>query len=322
MKKILSIFIAIFFLLVVGVIVFVSINTQPVSSTPTTVNFVVNKGEGISSLSTRLQEAKVIRNRYVFLLYARKSGLASTLKAGKFSLDSSSSIQKIITQLSQEGLASDYWFKILDGSRLEEVVAAIPEEAAFTPQEFEAKAKGKLGTIFPDSYLIPNNYSADEVLNLIEDNFNKKLAEAKAGATNTTLTDEEVLIFASLLEREARTLKSKQEVAGVLLNRLSINMPLQLDASVQYARDSKVPHPKNYWEPVVKADLSIDSAYNTYKNTGLTPMPICNPGYNSLYAAYHPIESDNLYYITGNDNLMHYAKTLDEHNLNIDKYLR
>jgi len=99
-------------------------------------------------------------------------------------------------------------------------------------------------------------------------------------------------------------------------------MALQLDATVQYARDSQNKNIKDYWQPISKSDLSINSSYNTYKNPGLPPKPICNPSYNSLFAAFHPTDSDYFYYITGNDSLMHYAKTLSEHNTNIAKYLK
>jgi len=106
-----------------------------------------------------------------------------------------------------------------------------------------------------------------------------------------------------------------------LLNRLSINMALQVDATVQYARDSQIPHPKVFWQPITKKDLNIDSPFNTYKYPGLPPQAICNPGYDSLYAVFHPIKSDYLYYLTGKDNKMHYAKTLHQHHANIAKYL-
>lgn len=305
-----------------GGIAFVSINSEPVANQKSaTASFIVNKGEGITSLSQRLETAKIIRNKYVFMFYARQLGLASKLKAGKFNLDTNANVQKVIQQLS-EGGTLDYWVKIIDGSRIEEVAAAIPSDARFNSKEFEMKAKDKLGTLYPDSYLIPNNYSADQVITLIEKNFDKKFGEAKANATNLTMTDQQIIIFASLLEREGRSLGSKQNISGILLNRLKLGMALQVDASVQYARDSKIPRPKTYWEPATKADLSIVSPYNTYKNVGLTPTPICNPGYNSLYAVLHPIDSDNLFYITGNDNLMHYAVTLDEHNANVAKYLK
>ena len=100
-------------------------------------------------------------------------------------------------------------------------------------------------------------------------------------------------------------------------------MPLQVDASVQYARDSRSKNLAKYWQPVTRDDLKqIDSDYNTYLYPKLPPGPICNPGYDSIYAVYHPTDSDYLYYITGNDNQMHYAKTLDQHNQNIANYLR
>lgn len=322
MKKVLPIFLIFIALVMMGGIAFVSINSEPVANQKTdTVGFIVNKGEGISSLSQRLEKAGIIRNKYVFMFYARQSDLASKLKAGKFNLKTNVNVQKLIQQLVQGGTL-DYWIKIIDGSRIEEISAAIPADASFTPKEFEIKAKEKFGTLYPDSYLIPNNYSVDQVIELIEKNFDKKFNEAKADATNLTMTDQEIIIFASLLEREGRSLDSKRNIAGILLNRLKLDMPLQVDASVQFARDSKVPHPKTYWQPALKADLSIVSPFNTYKNTGLTPGPICNPGYNSLYAAFHPIESDNIFYITGNDNKMHYAQTLDQHNANVAKYLK
>lgn len=322
MKKILPILLIFFALVIMAGLAFVSINSvAPPNQKSSTISFIVNKGEGISSLSQRLESAGIIRNKYVFILHARQLGLSSKLKAGKFDLKTNVNVQQLIEQLAKGGTL-DYWIKIIDGSRIEEVAATIPSDAAFTPKEFEVKAKDKLGTLYPDSYLIPNTYSVDQVIALIETNFDKKFGEAKADATNLTMTDQEIVIFASLLEREGRSLESKRNIAGILLNRLEVDMPLQVDAAVQYARDSKIPRPKTYWKPALKADLSITSPYNTYKNTGLTPTPICNPGYNSLYAALHPIASDNIFYITGNDNKMHYAKTLDAHNANIDRYLK
>ena len=98
-------------------------------------------------------------------------------------------------------------------------------------------------------------------------------------------------------------------------------MPLQVDAAVQYGRDSIV-KPSKYWLPLTKTDLQINSPFNTYQNRGLPPTPICNPGLDSLFAAQNPLPSDNLYYISGSDGLMHFASTLADHNQNIAKYLK
>ncbi len=321
MKKIITLFAIIFGVFFLSFGFWFYSNSKPVSIISTKTYFIVNKGDGIKTISSRLVEQKIIKNKYIFIFYAKKNGLASDLKAGRFEVDSSKSVTEIITSLTKGG-STDYWIKIIDGSRLEEISAVIPSEAAFIQKEFEIKAKQYSGHLFPDSYLVPNYYTVDQTISLILNNFDKKLIEAKKDASNTNISDNDALILASLIEREARTLESKRYVAGILLNRTKLNMPLQLDATAQFARDSKIPRPKEYWLPVYKNDLAIDSPYNTYKNTGLTPGPICNPGFNSLYAVYHPIESDYIFYITGNDNLMHYAKTLSEHNLNIEKYLR
>ncbi|MDD4106526.1 MAG: endolytic transglycosylase MltG, partial [Candidatus Shapirobacteria bacterium] len=128
---------------------------------------------------------------------------------------------------------------------------------------------------------------------------------------------------ASLLEREGRSLESKQMIAGIIINRLNLGMPLQIDATVLYVRDNQNKLIDKYWQlPITKTDIQLDSPFNTYKNQGLPPRPICSPGYNSLFAAFHPTDSDYIYYITGNDGKMYYAKTLDEHNSNIAKYLK
>ena len=299
------------FLIIVGVFSYFKINSKSVSTDTTNVMFVIKNGEGLVNISQNLKSKSLVRDQNTFLFYAYYLGLNKKIQAGTFKLSSSLSTPEVVAKLSKGGV-TDYWLKIIDGTRVEENISSFPEDSSFV---------GKEGYLFPDSYLIPQNYTADQIFKIIQSNFDQKFTQAKVGATNTKMTDNQILIFASIIEREARTLKSKQEVAGVLLNRLEIGMALQVDASVQYARDSKN-KPIDYWQPLKSTDLSIISPFNTYQNKNLPPSPICNPGYDSLYAAFHPIESDYIYYITGNDNKMHYAVTLDEHNTNIIKYLR
>lgn len=285
--------------------------SSPVNSGQDNKVFVVNQGDGLSDIAKRLESNGFIRNQYIFIFHSYFSGLRQKLQAGSFSLSPSDSTPQIVQKLT-EAKRAEYWLKIIDGQRVDEINQKLG--SAYFPKSEE-------GHIFPDSYLIPMEYSPAQILDLIETNFNKKVAQAKVGVTDTALTDNEILTLASLIEREARTLESKQMVSGILRNRLEISMALQVDASVQFARDS-IKKPSDYWQPVSKSDLEIISPYNTYKNPGLPPSPICNPGYNSIYAAYHPIPSDYLYYITGNDNQMHYSKTYDEHMANIAKYLK
>ncbi|HBP51479.1 MAG: Aminodeoxychorismate lyase [Candidatus Shapirobacteria bacterium GW2011_GWE1_38_10] len=307
MKKILLL-IPLFLFLSLALFCYLSLKAP--SSDTTKKIFVINQGEGLLTIASRLEKFHFINNRYVFVIYSRVFGLSQKIQAGTFYLTSSETLPNLIQKLIKGG-STDYWFKIIPGTRIEQ----------FSPDDdFTLVSKGLEGQLFPDSYLIPQNYSHSQILALIENNFREKLAEASIGFT-TKLTPTQTLILASILEREAKTLSDKKIIAGILMNRLGVGMPLQIDATVQYAKDS-LTHPAKYWQPISKSDLSIVSPYNTYKNRGLPPSPICNPGFDSLYAAYHPTDSEYVYYLNDSSGQIHYAKNLTEHNANVAKYLR
>lgn len=121
--------------------------------------------------------------------------------------------------------------------------------------------------------------------------------------------------MASLIEREAKTDEDRKTIAGILWNRIDLKMPLQVDAVFGYIKGIDTYHPTS-------EDLSIESPYNTYLHAGLPPTPISNPGLESLHAAATPTKTDYLYYLTGKDGVMHYAKTFEEHKANRAKYLK
>lgn len=323
MKKRLVVFFIILIGLISGIYGFYQSNLTPVSADNKVQSFVINQGEGIDVIGERLEKTGLIHNKWVFMFTAYRLGIQSNIKAGLFRLSAASNTTEILQALTKGG-SQDYWLKIIGGFRVEQVAATLPSELDVSSIEFINQTADLEGYLFPDSYLIPQYYELPQVLEIIKKNFDKKLTQAKADATNTDMSDSEIITFASIIEREARTLNSKQEVAGILQNRLDSGMPIQVDASVQYARDSKFKkQPKyDYWQPVKPIDLDINSVFNTYKNPGLPPSPICNPGYDSIFAALHPIKSENKYYITGNDNQMHYAQTFEQHKVNIVKYLK
>lgn len=313
------------FLLVILVVfsglVFVYIYNQPVSSDESGKIFTVKSGQSIKSIAQSLESSKLIKNKYVFIYYSYRLGLNKKIQAGNFKLATNLSTKEIAISLTKSGVA-DYWLKILEGLRVEELIDIFPEESSIKSTDFIKATKPKEGYIFPDSYLIPQYFTLEQVLSTIQTNFDKKFTQAKDKATSN-LTDEEIVILASLLEREGRSLKSKQMISGIIQNRLKENMPLQIDATVIYAHDSQNKSITKYWQPVTSEQIKqIKSSYNTYQNVGLPPRPICNPGYDSLYAAFHPTESGYLYYITGNDGVMYYAQTLSDHNTNIANHLK
>lgn len=284
--------------------IFYYFNLRPLTSQKQLHSFTISQGESLSSIAARLKKNRLIRNHYVFIITAYRFGLNNKLQAGIFELSPHLSTPAIIHLLSTSG-SPDLWLKILPGTRLEEI-APLLEPFNISCLDFLNHPQIKEGYLAPDSYKIPAYYQLDQILNIIH---------------RQAPIDRSSLILASILEREARSLEVKQQIAGVILNRLRLNMPLQVDATVQYARDSRLPHPKDYWQPLTKADLQIKSPYNTYLNRGLPPNPICNPGADSISAALNPLQSDYLFYITGSDGLLHPARTLEEHNLNIKKFL-
>jgi len=280
--------------------------SSPFSSDSSLKAFVINQGESVVDISNRLGKNRFIKSPLIFIFWSALSGQKNKIKAGKFEIASSWDVKTIISKLTSGG-STDYWFKIIPGQRLEE----------FAKDDLVPATSGKEGYLFPDSYLIPEYYTSDEIVTLITKNFDQKIMALNISSQNLS----EVVTLASLLEREAKTRLDKQKVATVIKNRLKIGMALQVDTTVQYGRDT-ITKPTEYWLPLTKTDLQINSLFNTYQNRGLPPSPICNPGLDSLFAAQNPLPSDNLYYISGSDGLMHFAVTLADHNSNIAKYLK
>jgi UPF0755 protein len=170
--------------------------------------------------------------------------------------------------------------------------------------------------LFPDTYYLLPNIEAKEVFTLMRDNFDKKIKELdlEIKKFNKPLVD--IIKMASIVEEEGRTDFTRQMIAGILWRRLSIKMPLQVDAAFVYVngkKDSKL---------ITLDDLKIDSPYNTYVYRGLPPTPISNPGLNSIRATITPVTSKYFFYLSDDDGEMHYAITHDEHVANKEKYLR
>ena len=174
------------------------------------------------------------------------------------------------------------------------------------------------GYLFPETYLLPHNSTIQSIVTTLTDTFNDRYKEVTLG--KTTLNQSQLVILASLIEREGRKDEDRPLIASVIYNRLAIGMPLQIDATVQYALGYNS-YEKTWWKKdLTYDDLKINSTFNTYTNTGLPPTPICNPGIKSIQAAANPANTNYLYYITDKNGVNHYAATLDQHNANIRKY--
>lgn len=296
--------------------------TLPVNKTDKqTKTFVVKKGESLSSIAKNLESERFIRNKIVFYFVIKQLGYETKIQAGDFQLAPSLDAFQIAKTLTHG--TQDRWVTIIEGLRKEEIAQTVSH--TFNIPEIEFNSIAKEGYLFPDTYLMPNDANAETVVKILTNTFNQKYSETvSAKAHNLLLTDEQAVIIASLVEREARTAEDRQKVASIILKRLKSNMSLQIDATIQYALGYQAGE-KKWWKPELSVDdLKLNSPYNTYKNTGLPPTPICNPSLSSLQAvANADPNTPYLFYISDKaGKTMHYAKTNEEHEENIKKYLQ
>jgi UPF0755 protein len=146
------------------------------------------------------------------------------------------------------------------------------------------------GFLFPNTYEIRQDATADDVINRLLAEFQAEVKDLPwSNATKLGVTPYQVVVVASMIEREARFAQDRPKIAAVIYNRLEKDMPLQIDATVQYALGD--------WRELTKPDYSVDSTFNTYQHQGLPPGPICNPGLASIEAALEPAKANYLYYV-------------------------
>jgi len=314
MKRIILVFLLVMVFIVVLVFWFYS-NIQPASGDKNFGSFVIAKGSSASQIGNKLKSSGFIKNALSFKIYVQFTGQAGKLQTGEFRLSPSMNLFETVKTLFKGPV--ELWVTIPEGLRREEIAdrfaKTLSRDQSFV-DEFLTVSKGAEGMLFPDTYLFPKDASASGIVSRMTKTFDMKTADLSSPAG---LTFNQRIVLASIIERETKTPEERPIVAGILINRFNVGMPLQVDASVQYA----VGAPSNWWPILSADDLKINSRYNSYKFAGLPPSPIASPGLSSITAAFTPVGSDYWYYIHDSDGLIHYAKTLSEHNDNVGKYL-
>lgn len=295
--------------------------TLPVNRADKTAKiFVIPRGESLQNIVDSLYKEDLIRSKLVFYLVVKFKGIDRQIQAGDFRLNPSMNAYEIAGSLTHGTL--DVWVTLIEGTRREEMAQVIGRDLDIP--EVEIIANSREGYLFPDTYLLPKDASAASIVSILENNFDQKFtSELKAKAAEVGLTEEKVIILASIVEKEAKHEADKKTVASILLKRLEAGWPLQVDATIQYALGYQSSE-KSWWKKVLSFDdLEIDSPYNSYLNKGLPPTPISNPGLASITAV---VEADSStpywFYISDKAGNMHFAKTDEEHQNNIRKYLQ
>ena len=294
--------------------------TLPVNQKePASKIFVIQKGDSLSSIAKKLANEELIRNRIVFYLIIKNMGIDKNIQAGDFRLSTAMNVYQIAETLTHGTL--DVWITLIEGLRKEEIAQVVSQNLGMPEVEFSKY--GKEGYLFPDTYLIPREATAESIVQILKNNFENKFdAALKQKAKVKGLSEYETIIIASLVEREARLSEDRPLVASVILNRFKAGMKLDIDATVQYALGYQ-PLEKTWWKKdLTQDDLKIDSPYNTYTNPGLPPGPISNPGLASIKAVVEAPETDYVFYVSDSSGKLHFAKTLEEHNKNVRKYLK
>ena len=253
-------------------------------------------------------------------------GIGKNIQAGDFRLSSSMSSREIASELTHGAI--DIWVTLPEGLRIEEQAKLIEEKLNFSSNDMYQFKKiefieiAEEGYMFPDTYLIPKDATASDVADLLRTTFDQKVdSSVFSNGRKNGLTENQLITLASIIEREARREDEKPIISGIITNRLRDGIALQIDATVQYAKGYDDVN-QTWWSQITTADYqSVKSAYNTYRNPNLPPGPISNPGLESINAAASPQETPYYYYLHDSDGNIHYAKTIDEHEQNIQDYL-
>lgn len=293
--------------------------SPPTNFEATTV--VVPRGVSVTEIADILETNGVIRSTLAFRFLFLTQFDPTTVKAGSYTFTTAPTARVVALELVRGQFDSDLLsLTFVEGETNADFSVTARTLASFEQTAWQAATVGREGYLFPDTYLVAKDFSVAELVDLLMTEHQSVLMELQNQYGSTTYTNTELVTLASLVEREANTAESMRIVAGIFNNRLELGMALQADASIGYVLDT----PLNELRAgqLASSLRELDSPYNTYLYPGLPPTPICNPGRQALAAVFNPIESDYLYYITGNDGEFYYAETYQQHLQNIERYLR
>lgn len=279
--------------------------------------FVVEKNESVREISNRLREEGFIKDQVAFFILVNfVLDVDKNIQEGDHRLSPSMNAQEVAKSLTLA--TNDVWVTIPEGLRAQEIADILKKNLKTFSESWRDILEKNEGYLFPDTYLIPKTSDVNLVLSILKNNFEKKYNSIDS--KNSNFSKEELVTIASLIEREARFREDRPLVASVIVNRLNNGIKIDIDATVQYVLGYQEDE-KRWWKKnLTFEDLKVNSPYNTYRNAGLPPTPISNPGMAALNAALNPAQTDYLYYISDKSGRNHYAETLEDHNLNIKKY--
>ena len=291
---------------------FVYLNTPPTSFSKDAL-FSIPEGSSIGTIGSILHESGFIRSTILYKFFVRTRFDSPRIQAGSYYFDKPLTTYKLIRSLIT-GDSQSPFKKITfpEGFSVYDMRSIVGSTFADIDTESLVESEGYL---FPETYFVSLNETLPDLTLRMQDEYTRAVDPLRPRIASSGLTEKEVIILASILEREANDITSMRTVSGILQKRLNDDMPLQVDAVFGYILGKTSAE-------LTLDDLALDSPYNTYTNRGLPPTPISNPGLMAINAVLDPLLTEYLFYLTDTDGNFHYAETFEEHKENKARYLR
>ncbi len=303
--------------------------SSPRKSLPQDIRFEIEPGKGAQAIAQDLSQKGIIRKKWPFLLGYKLFFSSQSLKAGEYSLRLPLSAKEILAIIS-EGKVYLHPLAILEGMTRKEIAQYLDSQNFVNEQDFlkassrtemisalDKEALNLEGYLFPETYHFARGTSAEKIVSTLVAEFKNVFSETwQKRAEEIGMTPREVVILASLIEKETSVADERKLVSAVFHNRLKKGMKLDCDPTIIYDLKEK----GIFGERLRARDMKLDSGYNTYLHRGLPPGPICNPGQESLRAALYPADKPYLYFVSKNDGSHHFSSTFKEHQNAVVKY--
>jgi UPF0755 protein len=285
---------------------------KPHTQFPVETDIVIEEGLTIRDITEVLENAHVVRSSFYAYLVLVDNYKEDFIQAGTYRFSEPYTTHEVARSITSGlDMSPHVSITLPEGFRARDIYRYLPESFSASDSDIEQYE----GFLFPDTYFISQGMDINDVSAILLTTFEKKIAPYTERINASGFSQREVIILASLLEREAKDNESKRIVSGILQKRLAIGMPLQVDATFDYVLGKSS-------DELTEEDLEMDSPFNTYLYPGLPPAPIANPGLESIEAVLEPAATEYLYYLTASDGTFHYAQTFEEHKRNKELYLK
>ena len=276
----------------------------------------IPEGSSLSKSGEILKERGIVRSAFLFKSFAYLLGNNHQVVAGEYFFPQRLSVMGAALRLGSGDFEIEpARVRVPEGATVREVTELLAKSIPdFDVASFERQTRGKEGYLFPDTYFFMPGQGVEAILGVFANNFSKNIAKIQKQIDNFGQPLSDVIVMASLLEREAPETYDRRVIAGILWKRIKIGMPLQVDAVFPYIIG------KNSYD-LTREDLKVDSPYNTYVYKGLPPGAIANPSLDAILSAVTPIQTSYLYYLSDRYGNMHYSTTYDQHLVAKGKYI-